>query len=184
MWDFQLIFFYINKSYLGRWREDWRFFFSKTTADIRHFVFFARAECVQKNCLCILSMREKIAYAGWACAKKLPTQADCALKKTVKTGNKFTHTEPALTICLRMLSLRKKLPMQAGPALKKLPTQAECALKKCLHAEHALTFFSASSACFKGGQVWKFSSHGFFYFYTIEPLWVGNFRAKIKNSKF
>ncbi len=23
----------------------------------------------------------------------------------------------------------------------------------------------------------------FFYFYTIKPLWVGDFRAKIKNSK-
>jgi hypothetical protein len=30
----------------------------------------------------------------------------------------------------------------------------------------------------------RISSHGFFYFYTIKPLWVGDFRAKIKNSKF
>ncbi len=36
----------------------------------------------------------------------------------------------------------------------------------------------------KSAQVWKFSSHGFFYFYTIKPLWVGDFRAKIKNPKF
>ncbi len=39
-------FFYINKSYMGRWLEDWRIFlfFAKTTGDIRHFVFFAQAE--------------------------------------------------------------------------------------------------------------------------------------------
>jgi hypothetical protein len=36
----------------------------------------------------------------------MPTQAELALKKTVKTGKKFTHTEPALTICLRRLNLR------------------------------------------------------------------------------
>jgi hypothetical protein len=36
----------------------------------------------------------------------------------------------------------------------------------------------------KGAQVWKFSSHWFFYFYTIKPLCVGDFRAKITNSKF
>ncbi len=40
------------------------------------------------------------------------------------------------------------------------------------------------SEILKGAQVWKFSSHGFFDFYTIKPLWVGDFRAKIKNSKF
>jgi len=39
----------------------------------------------------------------------LPTQADHALKKTVKTGKKFTHTEPALTICLCRLSGRQKI---------------------------------------------------------------------------
>ncbi len=42
VWDFRPIFYYISKSYMGRWLEDWRFFyffFSKTTADIRHFVF-------------------------------------------------------------------------------------------------------------------------------------------------
>jgi hypothetical protein len=35
-------FFYTNKSYMDRWLEDWRKknFVSKTTADIRHFVFF------------------------------------------------------------------------------------------------------------------------------------------------
>jgi hypothetical protein len=27
-------------------------------------------------------------------------------------------------------------------------------------------------------------STDFFYFYTIKPLWVGDFRAKIKNSTF
>jgi hypothetical protein len=40
--------------------------------------------------------------------KKMPTQAEPALKKNVKTGKKITHTEPALTIFLRRLSLRKK----------------------------------------------------------------------------
>ncbi len=29
----------------------------------------------------------------------MPTQAELALKKPVKTGKKFTHTEPALKIC-------------------------------------------------------------------------------------
>ncbi len=54
-------FFYTNKSYMGRWLEDWREKkkFSKATADIRHFVFF---------------------YAGWACAKNLPMHAEPALK--------------------------------------------------------------------------------------------------------
>ncbi len=50
-------FFYTNKSDMGRWLEDWRFFFSKTMADIRHFVFFAYAECALKNCLRRLSVR-------------------------------------------------------------------------------------------------------------------------------
>ncbi len=30
----------------------------------------------------------------------------------------------------------------------------------------------------------NFHRTDFFYFYTIKPLWVGDFRAKIKNSKF
>jgi hypothetical protein len=30
----------------------------------------------------------------------------------------------------------------------------------------------------------NFHRTDFFYFFTIEPLWVGDFRAKIKNSKF
>ncbi len=52
-------FFYINKSYMGRWLEDWRifYFFSKTTAKNRHFVFFAHAECALINCLRRLSVR-------------------------------------------------------------------------------------------------------------------------------
>ncbi len=59
VWDFRPIFFYTNKSYMGRWLEDWRknFFFSKTTADIRHFGFFAQAEPAQKICLRRLSLR-------------------------------------------------------------------------------------------------------------------------------
>jgi hypothetical protein len=30
----------------------------------------------------------------------------------------------------------------------------------------------------------NFHRTDFFYFFTIKPLWVGDFRAKIKNSKF
>jgi hypothetical protein len=30
----------------------------------------------------------------------------------------------------------------------------------------------------------NFHRTDFFYFYTIKPLWVGDFRARIKNSKF
>ncbi len=30
----------------------------------------------------------------------------------------------------------------------------------------------------------NFHRTDFFYFYTIKPLWVGDFRAKIKNSKY
>ncbi len=62
-------FFYTNKSYMGRWLEDWRE--KKNFEDhgkYSPFCFF---------------------YAGWACAKNLPTQA-----------------EPALKNCLRRLSLR------------------------------------------------------------------------------
>ncbi len=52
-------FFYTNKSYMGRRLEAWiNFcFFSKTMADIRHFVFFAHAEPALKNCLRRLSLR-------------------------------------------------------------------------------------------------------------------------------
>ncbi len=57
--DFRPIFFYISKSYMGRWLEDWRKkkFCSKTTAEIRHFGFFVHAEPALKNCLRMLSMR-------------------------------------------------------------------------------------------------------------------------------
>ncbi len=97
-------FFYTSKSYMGRWLEDWiNFcFFSKTTGDNRHFVFFAHAECALKKGLRRLSLRYKNVYAGWVCANKMPTQAEPALIKTIKTGKKFTHTEPARTICLRV----------------------------------------------------------------------------------
>ncbi len=59
VWDFRPIFFYNNKSYMGRWLEDWRRknFFSKTTADIRHFGFFTQAEPALKICLRRLSLR-------------------------------------------------------------------------------------------------------------------------------
>ncbi len=59
VWDFRPIFFYISKSYMGRWLEDWRKknFCSKTKADIRHFGFFAHAEPALKNCKRMLSLR-------------------------------------------------------------------------------------------------------------------------------
>ncbi len=59
VWDFWPIFFYTNKSYMGTWLEDWRKkkFSSKTTADIRHFIFFTQAECALKKCLRRLSLR-------------------------------------------------------------------------------------------------------------------------------
>ncbi len=59
VWDFRPIFFYINKSYMSRWLEDWRQKkkLSKTTADIRHFVFFTQAEPALKICLRRLSLR-------------------------------------------------------------------------------------------------------------------------------
>jgi hypothetical protein len=59
VWDFRPIFFYTNKSYKGRWLEDWRKKknFWKTTADIRHFVFFTQAEPALKICLRWLSLR-------------------------------------------------------------------------------------------------------------------------------
>ncbi len=53
------------------------------------FCVFAHAEPALKICLRRLNLHKKIAYAGWACAKKLPTQA-----------------EPALKNCLHRLSLR------------------------------------------------------------------------------
>ncbi len=103
-------FFYTNKSYMGRWLEDWiNFcFFSKTNADIRHFVFFAHAKCALKKrptqaepalkkCLGRLSLRKKNAYAGWACAKK-----NCQNREKI-----YAHG-----VCA------KKLPIQAEPALK------------------------------------------------------------------
>ncbi len=61
----------INPIWVGDLRTGIFFFFSKTTGDIRHFVF-----------LRMLSV----------CAKKLPTQAERALKN-----------------CLRRLSMRKKI---------------------------------------------------------------------------
>jgi hypothetical protein len=38
--------------------------------------------------------------------------------------------------------------------------------------------------CLKVPKCENFHRTDFFYFYTIKPLWVGDFRAKIKNSKF
>ncbi len=57
---FDLFFTSINPLWVGDLRTGEKKNFSKTTADIRHFFFF---------------------YAGWACAKNLPTQAEPALKK-------------------------------------------------------------------------------------------------------
>jgi hypothetical protein len=50
-------FFYTNKSYMGRLLEDWRIFFSKTTADIRHFVFLRMLSLREKKGLRRLSLR-------------------------------------------------------------------------------------------------------------------------------
>jgi hypothetical protein len=57
--DFWPIFFYTNTSFMGWWLEDWRRknFFLKTTADIRHFVFFTQAEPALKIFLRRLSLR-------------------------------------------------------------------------------------------------------------------------------
>ncbi len=73
-------FFYINKSYMGRWLEDWRKknFFRRPRQIFAILFFFTQAEPALK-----------FAHAGWACAKKMSTQAEPALKK-----------------CLRRLSLR------------------------------------------------------------------------------
>jgi hypothetical protein len=46
----------INPAWVGDLRTG-EFFFFKTMADICYFVFFAHAECAQKNCLRMLSMR-------------------------------------------------------------------------------------------------------------------------------
>ncbi len=52
VWDFRPSFFYTNKSYMGRWLEDWIIFFFEDYGRYSPFWFF---------CAC------------WACAKKLPT---------------------------------------------------------------------------------------------------------------
>ncbi len=71
VWDFLPIFININKSYLGRWLEDWRkLFILKTMADFPNFVFFSHAEFA-------LNM----VYARWVFAKKRFTHSECALKK-------------------------------------------------------------------------------------------------------
>jgi hypothetical protein len=49
----------INPIWVGDLRAGEFFFFSKTTADICHFVFFAHAECALKNFLRRLSVRKK-----------------------------------------------------------------------------------------------------------------------------
>ncbi len=58
VWDFWPN-FYTNKSYIDRWLEDWRKknLVSKTTADIRHFVFITQAEPALKSCLRRLNLR-------------------------------------------------------------------------------------------------------------------------------
>jgi hypothetical protein len=48
----------INPIWVGEFRTgEFFYIFLKTTADIRHFVFFAHAECALKNCLRRLSVR-------------------------------------------------------------------------------------------------------------------------------
>jgi hypothetical protein len=47
----------ISPIWVGELRTGGRIFFFKTTADIRHFVFFTHAECALKNGLRTLSVR-------------------------------------------------------------------------------------------------------------------------------
>jgi hypothetical protein len=80
----------------------------------------------------MLSVRQKIAHADWACAKKLPTEAECALKKMSKQGINLRTLSLRLQFAYACWACARKLPTQAEPAQKKLPTQAEHALKNCL----------------------------------------------------
>jgi hypothetical protein len=43
---------------------------------------------------------------------------------------------------------------------------------------------AANGKTVKGAKCENFHRTVFLNFYTIKPLWVGDFRAKIKNSKF
>ncbi len=44
--------------------------------------------------------------------------------------------------------------------------------------------FALFEAMLKVPKCENFHRTDFIYFYTIRPLWVGDFRVKIKNSKF
>ncbi len=67
---------------------------SNAMSDICHLCF-----------LRILSVRKKIAYACWACAKKMLAHTQHALIKTFKFGDLWVYAEHAVKICPRMLSM-------------------------------------------------------------------------------
>ncbi len=85
VWDFRPIFFYTNKSYMGRWLEDWinfYFFFEDYGRYSQFCVFCACWVCAKKRQKMPTQAEPalKNVYAGWACAKKLPTPAEPAQK--------------------------------------------------------------------------------------------------------
>ncbi len=53
-----------------------------------------------------------------------------------------------------------------------------------LYGEKYFIFFYLKHLYLKVPKCENFHRTDFFYFFTIKPLWVGDFRAKIKNSKF
>ena len=89
VWDFRPIFFYISKSYMGRWLEDWRkkIFVRRLRQIFAILVFCACWACAKK----LPTHAEpalKIACAGWACAKNLKFSIFLRTpKKTTKSKN-------------------------------------------------------------------------------------------------
>ncbi len=61
-------------------------------------------------------------------------------------------------------------------------------MNRILHGSSSIfNWIMTQLACFTDLKVPKcenFHRTDFFDFFTIKPLWVGDFRAKIKNSKF
>ncbi len=107
VWDFWLIFFTpINPKWVSDLRTGEKKYFVRRLRQIFAILFFYAGWVCVKKMPTQAEPALKNVYAGWVFAKKMPTQAEPLLKKTVKTGGKFTHTEPALTICLRRLGLR------------------------------------------------------------------------------
>ncbi len=79
--------------------------------------------------------------------------------------------------------------------IKRLKTK-ENAFRKYMHTNtktftfetferlYSTLLYVSINDCLKVPKWENFHLTDFFYFYTIKPLWVGDFRAKIKNSKF